>query len=228
MNSLRAIIVDDEPLAHDVILSYAEAISDLIIVGQCYKASEAIRLLDTLQPDILFLDIQMPDISGITMLRSLEKRPEVIITSAFEEYALDGFELSATDYLLKPFRFDRFVKAIEKARMHKQNEPDVGHYFFVKSDKKQIRIDLQKVQFIESYGNYVKIWLDDNFILTSGTLSEYEKELTKAFLRIHKSYLIRPEFIESVEGNMIRMLNKQIVAIGRKYRQEVLNKLGLN
>jgi len=225
VNSIRAIIVDDEPLAHDVILAYADAISDLVIVGRCYNASEAIRLLESEKPDLVFLDIQMPNISGINLLRSLETKPEVIITSAYEEYALEGFELSVTDYLLKPFRFDRFSKAVDKVRKHKQNNEE--HFFFVKSDKKQVRIDIRQVQFIESYGNYVKIWIADRFILTSGILAEYEKDLAFGFLRVHKSYLIQPEFIESIEGNTIYLRNKQQVPIGRKYRQEVKDKLGL-
>lgn len=237
MTKLRALIIDDEPLAHDVILAYAADISFLEITGRCYLATEALSILSNQEIDLIFLDINMPKIKGLDFLRTLNKKPVVIITSAYEEYALESFELDVCDYLLKPFRFDRFLKAANKALEIYQlkhakaiPEPSTQHpaveafQLFIKSDKRLIQIDLTEVYYIESYGNYVKIWLEHDFHLTSRTLASFEEQLPDSdFFRIHKSYIINRKYIDYVEGNTVVMKNKKNLPIGKNQRQDFKN-----
>lgn len=234
MTKLRALIIDDEPLAHDVILAYAEDVSFLEIAGQCYLATEALSILSSQEIDLIFLDIDMPKIKGLDFLRTLHKKPIVIITSAYEEYALESFELDVCDYLLKPFRFDRFLKSANKALdiyhlTHAKPIPGpstqhpVAEAFqlFIKSDKRLIQINLTEVYYIESYGNYVKIWLEHDFHLTSRTLASFEEQLPDTdFFRIHKSHIINKKYIDYVEGNTVVMKNKKTLPIGKNQRQD--------
>ncbi len=234
MTKLRALIIDDEPLAHDIILAYAEDVSFLEIAGQCYLATEALSILSSQEIDLIFLDIDMPKIKGLDFLRTLHKKPIVIITSAYEEYALESFELDVCDYLLKPFRFDRFLKSANKALdiyhlTHAKPipEPSTQHpvaeafQLFIKSDKRLIQINLTEVYYIESYGNYVKIWLEHDFHLTSRTLASFEEQLPDTdFFRIHKSHIINKKYIDYVEGNTVVMKNKKTLPIGKNQRQD--------
>ncbi|MEZ5040329.1 MAG: LytTR family DNA-binding domain-containing protein [Saprospiraceae bacterium] len=232
---LRSLIIDDEPLAHKIVLEYASEVPFVEIVGQCYLATEALALLRAQEVDLIFLDIQMPKIKGLDFLRTLNKKPLVIITSAYEEYALESFELDVCDYLLKPFRFDRFLKAANRAlELHQlkqgvlsvsptSQEPAAAPgQLFIKSDKRLIQIDLAAVFYLESYGNYVKVWLENEFHLTPRTLSSFEDQLPSPdFLRIHKSFIIHKKFIDYIEGNFLVMKNKKQLPIGKNHRQDI-------
>ena len=183
--SLRCLIVDDEPLAHDVILRYMEDVPFLENCGQCYRATEALDFLNKHAIDLIFLDIRMPKLNGLDLLRTLQQRPLVIITSAYEEHALESFELDVCDYLLKPFRFERFLKAANRALAdHTLKQQAAGaspvpspaavpepSQIYVKSDKKLVLLDLEQVYYLESLGNYVKVWEAQRFLLTPRTLS---------------------------------------------------------
>ncbi len=221
MTTLKAIIIDDEPLAHKVILKYASDIPFLEIVGQFYLATEAYNILNDQQIDLMFLDINMPVIKGLDFLRTLENKPAVIITSAYEEYALEGFELQVSDYLLKPFRFERFLKAINLVRSKTQKITKSSDQIFIKVDKKQIQLNLSEIQYLESYGNYVKVWTEDQFYLTPRTLTSFEEELDSNFQRIHKSFIVQKSYIKHVEGNMITVQNGSTITIGKSYRSLV-------
>lgn len=235
MNDLHALIVDDEPLAHQVILRYGEDIPWLKIAGQCYRATEAYAFLQTQQIDILFLDIQMPKLQGLDFLRTLSKRPQVIITSAFGEYALDGFSLQVCDYLLKPFRFDRFLQAVLKAQDQikleqgegremlrpKDEENETNSHIFLKVDKQMRRVDLADIDYLESYGNYVKVWTGETYHLTARTLSSFVAELPAHFAQVHKSYVINQHKLEMLRGNMIWLKAGQEIPVGKSYRQKV-------
>jgi len=218
MKTLKAIIIDDEPLAHNVILKYASDIPFLEIVGQFYLATEAYNILNEQKIDFMLLDINMPVIKGLDFLRTLENKPEVIITSAYEEYALEGFELQVTDYLLKPFRFERFLKAVNQIRSKVQNNSSSNGQIFIKVDKKQIQLNLSDIQYLESYGNYVKVWVEDKYYLTPRTLTSFEEELDSHFQRIHKSFIVQKSYIKHVEGNMITVRNGNVVTVGKNYR----------
>jgi two-component system, LytTR family, response regulator len=234
---IRCLIVDDEPLAHQVILKYLEDVPFLEAVGQCYLATEALSFLSTHAVDLIFLDIRMPKLSGLDFLRTLQQRPLVIITSAFEEHALESFDLEVCDYLLKPFRFDRFLKAANRAlalyTLKKQatetatipvqpaavKEP-VSIY--IKVDKKQVQLELDEVYYLESVGNYVKIWGAQQYLLTPRTLSSFEEQLPpESFIRIHKSYILNKKFVHYIEGNVIRLKNGKELPLGKSYKHVI-------
>ncbi|RAJ08509.1 LytTR family two component transcriptional regulator [Chitinophaga skermanii] len=228
---LKALIIDDEPLAHDVIKELAQEVPYLQIVGDCYSATEAIIYLQQHPVDLLFLDIQMPKLSGLDFLRTLSKRPLVIITTAHHEYAVEGFELDVMDYIMKPFRFDRFLKATNKAWEQFKTQQTTSSSstlpaatnapasLFVKQDKRLVQIHLQDIYYVESYGNYVKIWLKDHAILTPKTMLSMEEALpVEQFVRIHKSYIVNKLNVDYIEGNMVVLKNKQSLLIGKSYK----------
>lgn len=237
--TIRCLIVDDEPLAHEVILKYIEDIPFLKVAGQCYLATEALAFLGTHSVDLIFLDIRMPKLTGLDFLRTLQQRPLVIITSAYEEHALESFDLEVCDYLLKPFRFDRFLKAANRAlgllSLKKQAtqtlypaaeqpvEAEAGTArIFIKADKKQINLPLDEICYLESLGNYVKVWGAEKYILTPRTLSSFESQLpADTFVRIHKSYILNRAFVRHIEGNTIRLTNGKELPLGKSYRQTV-------
>jgi len=225
---IHAIIADDEPLAHNIILKYAADVPFFKIVGQCYKATDAYALLENETVDLIFLDINMPRLKGLDFLRTLQHPPRVIITSAFKEYALDGYELRVSDYLLKPFRFDRFLRAVNAVRKSLQPPPASENkpasealQLFVKVDKKQLQISTANLQVLESYGNYVKLWQGENYQLTPRTLASFRDVLPPHFVQIHKSFIVNRHFIDYVEGAMIVLRNQKVIPVGKSYRKEV-------
>ncbi len=231
--TLRALIIDDEPLAHDIIDDYAREVPFLEIAGHAYLATEALGMLRNQPVDLIFLDIQMPKLKGLDFLRLLPDPPLVIVTSAYDEYALESYELEVCDYLLKPFRLDRFLKAVQKAReWHRlrRGAPDIpsaaasasapGGCLFIKSDKRHIQLVLTEIDYLESYGNYVKVWLGDDYHLTPRTLSSFEMQLPAgAFFRVHKSYIVNRSHIDYLEGNTIVLKSGRELPLGKNYRQ---------
>ncbi len=229
---LKALIIDDEPLAHKVILEYAKDVDFIEIVGQCHLATEALSLLKTKTVDLIFLDINMPKLTGLDFLRTLSAKPIVIITSAYQEHALESYELDVCDYLLKPFRFDRFLKATNKAfelfQLKNSPEttapitdsiPDESKQLFIKSDKKLINVNFHEIYYLESYGNYVKVWLHNEYHLTPKTLSSFSELLPESdFFKIHKSFIINRQFIDYLEGNFVLMKNGKQLPIGKNNR----------
>ena len=229
---IKYIIVDDETASHDVIKDYASNLSFLSHQKSCYNAFEAIEYLNKNSVDLIFLDINMPKLSGLDFLKTLSRPPKVIITSAYREYALDGYELNIEDYLLKPFNFSRFVKAITKIQestspitkttQEIQNSDDT--MIFVKEDKKYHQIKLKDILFIEAYGNYVKLHLVDKMIVSHQTLISFSQSLPdNQFIRVHKSYIVSIDKIALIEGNRIHIQNHKI-PIGKMYKLNI-NKL---
>lgn len=229
MMILHCLVVDDEPIARDIVISYINQVPYLKFVKSCKDAFEAMEIMKEKNIDLMFLDINMPRLSGMSMLRSLNITPDVIITTAYAEYALEGFELSVTDYLLKPFSFERFVLATEKVikKRHEstsnsniKEKPET--YIFVKADKKQIKIDINEIRYIESYGNYIHIYTLNEKIITKQTLTDFEKQLPlNAFVRIHKSYIVAYRHIKYMEGNHVSICEKQL-PIGKVFRDNLL------
>jgi DNA-binding LytR/AlgR family response regulator len=228
---MRCLIIDDEPLAHDVIIKYIEDTPFLELAGQCYRATEALEFLNRQPVDLLFLDIRMPRLNGLEFLRTLHQRPLVIITSAYEEYALQGFDLAVCDYLLKPFRFDRFLQAVNRAYAQfnqaqpapsSSANPQSPAQLAVKTDKKLVFVDLQNIYYLESLGNYVKVWHENTYLLTARTLSSYEAELpADTFVRIHKSYILNRKMIHALEGNIVHLRNGKQLPLGKNYKHAV-------
>lgn len=225
---LQALIIDDEPLAHEVISLYAKDIPFLQIAGHCYQATEALEYLSKNNVDLLFLDIQLPRIKGLDLLKILKKKPLVIITSAYGEFALESFELDVCDYLLKPFAFERFLKAVNKAmeqyRLQQPAEAPVStekatDQLFIKTDKRFVQLEMKDIFYLESAGNYVKLWLKDEFLLTPRTLSSFEEQLPAGdFIRIHKSFIVNKQHVNYLEGNMVVLKNGKTLLAGKNYK----------
>ena len=223
------IIIDDEPLAHDIIENYCSMIPNLELKKNCYSAIEAMFYLSEHKVDFMFLDIKMPKLKGFDFLRTLANPPKVIVTTAYKEYAIEGYELNVVDYLLKPFSFERMLTAVNKVITTKETPTEISRThetdterFFIKTDKKHVQINLADILFIEAYGNYCKIHLSDGETLVNhDKISNFETLLPKtSFLRVHKSYIVAVAKISSIEGNRIHLSN-QTVPIGQTYKSAV-------
>lgn len=231
MKNFKCIIADDEPIARQILENYLESFPNLELAASCKNAFEVLEVLENNQIDVLFLDINMPKISGLSLLKTLQKRPNVIITTAYPEFALEGFELSVTDYLVKPFSLERFMQAIQKVTKKQTNvietvvkEKKAAESIFVKSDKKIIKLNFDAIFYAEAYGNYVKIY-SDNMILTAQTLSDFLEKLSHSFIRIHKSYVINFNHLKMIDGNQVILENNSKLPIGKSYKKELLDRL---
>jgi DNA-binding LytR/AlgR family response regulator len=226
---LKFIIVDDEPLAHDIIVEFCSMLPHLELQKQCYNAMEALQYLNAHTVDFMFLDINMPKLKGLDFLRTLSAPPKVIITTAYKEYALEGYELNVVDYLLKPFSFDRLAKAVNKVSTNTtttaattvQRSTAAAEKLFIKGDKKHHQIDLDELLYIESYGNYTKLFFKDDMIVSHDKISDYETLLEpNHFLRVHKSFIVAIDKIKFIEGNRIH-IDAHKIPIGQTYKQQV-------
>ncbi|WP_299435354.1 LytTR family DNA-binding domain-containing protein [uncultured Aquimarina sp.] len=242
---MKCLIVDDEPLAHRVINNYCDNLSFLDIAKECYSAFEAIDYLNENQVDLIFLDINMPKLKGLEFLRTLNNPPLIIITSAYQEYAMEGYELAIQDYLLKPFSFERFLKAVNKAVQQKklleasknrrelesatkssssQTSSSISDHqesIFIKGDKKTHQVKLDAILYLESIGSYVKIYVKDKTIVSLDRLTNFENRLPEnLFIRIHRSYIIATRKIDFIEGNRIK-INDIYIPVGSVYKQNL-------
>ncbi len=220
---LNCLVVDDEPLARDVLTAFIEENQELRLVHSCQNAIEAREILQHQEVDVVFLDIQMPEISGIEFLKSLRNPPMVVFTTAFPNYALEGFNLDAVDYLLKPFSKDRFNKAVSKLferQRSKQNgneETDLEH-IFVKADQKLIKLRFEDIHYVEALADYVKIHTNERRIITLQTMKKMEEKLPQdRFIRVHRSFIVGVKKIKSINGNKIE-LGEQMIPIGKNYK----------
>ena len=233
---INVIIVDDEPLALDVLETYIEKMPDLHLVKKCSNAFEANDALKEYDIDLMFLDIQMPQLTGIDFLKTLADPPLVIFTTAYSNYALEGFELNATDYLVKPISLERFMKAANKSieqieLRRKENAATVEmdgaeDFTFVKADKKYVKVKYNDVLYIEGLKDYVIIRTDKGRVITLQTMKSLEEKLPqKTFKRIHRSYIVNVDKIEAVLGNMVEIIEKgqaKHLPIGKNYRDDLL------
>ncbi|RIV36697.1 DNA-binding response regulator [Flagellimonas lutimaris] len=229
---MKYMIVDDEPIAHEIIKEYASALSHLELVSQCYDPIEALKKLRTLEVDFLFLDIHMPKMKGFELLRTLKNPPKVIVTTAYDKFAVEGYELDIVDYLMKPFDFERFVKAINKLTenrnygmpMASKELIQENRRIFLRSNRMHVQVDLDNIIFIESIGNYCNILLEGEKIKVREKISDLLRVLPeKEFLQVHKSFIVAIKRIRSIEGNRIH-IGDHIVPIGQLYKGNV-NKL---
>lgn len=239
MKKIECIIVDDEPLALDLIERYVKQTPFLDLKGRCHSPLEAMKLLDQYQIDLIFLDIQMLDMTGIEFSRTLKNGPKIIFTTAFEEYALEGFKVDALDYLLKPFNYEEFLKSANKAKewfdrgaSPKETQDGQASYIFVKSEYKLIRIDFESILYIEGLKDYVKIYLEDKSapVLSLMSMKSIEELLpAHHFMRIHRSYIVNLGKIEIVERGKIKIKDTYMpVADNYKERfQEFINRSSL-
>ena len=233
--SYRCLIVDDESLALRLMEDHVSKVPGLEIVGKCRHALEALQVLQREEIDILFLDIQMPDLTGVELIKILKHKPAIILTTAYAEYALEGYQLEVVDYILKPIALDRFLQAVRKAQewvdLRKQapsvpqtTKPD---HFFVKSDYKQVRINYADVTYVEGLREYVSIYAGGKRIVTLETMKNMEQLLpSDLFMRVHKSYIVNTSRIKSINGNQIE-LGEIKIPLGKVFRTQVLGRLGI-
>ncbi len=225
---IRCIVTDDEPMARKGLQGYIEKIDFLELAAVCENAIELNSVLKQQAADLLFLDIEMPYMSGIELLKNLSSPPKVIFTTAYDKYALQGFELEVLDYLLKPVSFDRFLKAANKAydyfRMNEASGQRADH-LFVKADSKLEKIRFDDILFIEALENYIGIYMTDKKIITHSTLKAFQEKLPQQqFIQPHKSYLVAINKINSIEGNVLHIQQYQ-VPISKYQKEEVLGKI---
>ena len=226
---LNVLIVDDEPLATEIIESYASSLSNLHVVKSCNDPIEALKTIKNENIDLLFLDIQMPELTGIEFIKSLVHPPLVIFTTAFPDYAVDGFELDAVDYLLKPISKDRFIRAVQKAEdilEHRQAQGQVHKdYIFVKADKKMLKLKFDNVLYVEGLKDYVIIRTVEGRVITLHTMKGLEQKLPQdQFLRIHRSFIVNLSKISAVVGNMIELTvanQRKQIPIGKSYKDKL-------
>ena len=235
----KCLIIDDEPLARDLIRNHIEKLDNFEIVAECGDAMKALQELRDQQVDLMFMDIQMPQITGIEFLKILKNPPKVIITTAFREYALDGFELDVVDYLLKPITFERFLKSVNKyyqiTHDDVQNAAPVSEiqtsdesFIYVKENKRVIKVYLHDILYIEGLSEYVQIYTDKKKIVTKISMISLEEKLPDDdFLRIHKSFIVSTSKIEAFTSHTIEVPGKEL-PIGRSYKSTVLNALQIN
>ncbi len=231
MNALRCLIVDDEELARRLIRSYCARLPHLLVVGEAANSVEALRLLREQEVDLLLLDIQMPEMTGLDLLKALRQPPAVILTTAYADYALESYEFDVVDYLLKPFPFERFVRAVEKVTVTTPpgtspapRDPAPVTYQLVRSEHKVYRIAHADIRYVESMREYVAYHTAEGRTLALGSLKQLEQELPENFLRVHKSYIVARDRVTALEGNMLH-LGSERIPIGGSYREEVKRKL---
>ncbi|MBK8506435.1 MAG: response regulator transcription factor [Saprospiraceae bacterium] len=237
---INTLIVDDEPLALDVLETYIQRMPELKLVKRCANAFEANEALSSHDVDLMFLDIQMPQLTGIDFIKTLKNPPLVIFTTAFPNYAIEGFELDAVDYLLKPISAERFMKAANKAieqiklRQSKQtgDQIDETEFIFVKADKKYVKVRYDDIIYIEGLKDYVIIKLHVGRVITLQTMKSLEDKLpAKIFKRIHRSYIINVDKINAIVGNMVEVLENgkaKHLPVGKNYRDDLLDMVQRN
>lgn len=235
----KCLVIDDEPLARDLMRSHIEKLENIEIVAECGDAMKALQELRNHQVDLMFMDIQMPQITGIEFLKTLKHPPKVIITTAYREYALDGFELDVVDYLLKPITFERFLKSINKyyqlTQEEKQNHTPVSGlgrveeaFIYVKENKKVIKLHLDEILYVEGLSEYVQIYTEQKKIITKTSMTNMQDKLPDTgFMRIHKSFIVSLAKIEAFTSHSIDVPGKEL-PIGRSYKNTVLETLQYN
>ncbi len=233
--NIACIIVDDEPLAIEVIESYLDGLGGFDILARCSNALDAYTVLQQNNVELVFLDIQMPQLSGISFIKSLHNPPKVIITTAYRDYALEGYELDVVDYLLKPIRQERFIKAIDKYLSQRQNKntpiAESAHqesakpFIYLKSERKTIKIFIEDILLIEGMKDYVLVHTRNSKIITKEQIGVIDEKLANNnFMRVHKSFIVSLEKITAFSSSSIE-IGKREIPIGRIYKNEVLRRL---
>lgn len=227
MKKMTCIIVDDEPVARKILREFTQQVPFLELVGEFENAIKTKAFLQNDMADIMFLDIEMPKMSGLEFLKKTVVKPLVILTTAFPEYALEGYELDIIDYLLKPVAFTRFTKSVQKAKEYiglknTTSQTSLEGYFFVRSEKRIEKIEIKEILYIESMGNYVNIYTEDKKIVAYLTLKGLESQLPpNEFIKIHQSFLVACSKIKTIEGNQV-LLNNKPLPISRNYKEAVM------
>lgn len=232
---IKYLIIDDEYIAHDIIKDYCDLLPNMELMKNCYDALEAMEYLNKSEVDLIFLDLNMPKLKGFEFLKILPSPPKVIVTTAYKEYAIEGYELNISDYLLKPFSFERFLKAVNKALNSKAKVPSPissiedknnSKSIFLRSNKKYMQVNIGDILYLEAAGNYTKVITTNEMITIRGKISDFLATLSNdEFLQVHKSFAVSIKHIKSVEGNRI-FVEQNIIPIGRIFKMRVNELLG--
>ena len=237
---MRCVIIDDEPLAVDVLETYVNKIGGMEIVAKCNNPLDAITILNKHQVDLVFLDIEMPNLTGLDLVKTIENIPQFIFTTAYPQHALEGFELDATDYLVKPIPFQRFLKAVSRAKekyaleqsivpqAKTSSEKNNIDFIFVKSEYENIKINVQNIEYIEGLKDYIKIHLKEQAktLLTLSSFKAILEKLPSNFIRTHRSYIINIDCIRALQKTYV-VINDIRIPIGETYKKDVLKILGV-
>ena len=236
---IKTLIVDDEPHAIDVIEKYTRNFPEIDLVGKCGNAVQAFQILQKSKIDLLFLDIKMPGLLGTDLVRTLKSPPKIIFTTAYQDYALEGFDLNAVDYLLKPVPFDRFLKAMDKvfeaykpghhplAIEQQDTGPKKDNFLYLRVERKMVKVNVEDIYWLESQKDYIKVVLRDRVLVSKQKISVIEELLPEdRFVRIHRSFIIAISKIESYHAYAIEVLGKEI-PIGRNYKADCRRRLGM-
>lgn len=233
-DKVSCIIVDDEPMAREILSSFVAKIPQLELIKTCSNAIDAFDILNSSHIDLIFLDINMPEVSGLSLAKSINKKSKLIFTTAYREYALEGFDLQAVDFLLKPIAFDRFLQSLNKffeltnvsffknsyAKKIAKND-----FIFVRSDRKMLKVHFDNILYIESLSDYIKIHTKEKLIVTRETISNIQTKLPQAnFLRVHRSFIVAISKVDSYTNEFVE-INKKAISISRGYKETVLSKL---
>ena len=230
---IKYLIIDDEYIAHDIIKGYCDLLPNMQLMKNCYDALEAIEYLNSNNVDLIFLDINMPKLKGFEFLKTLSSLPKVIVTTAYKEFALEGYELNISDYLLKPFGFERFLKAINKtiSATNKTTQSivdkndTVSKSIFLRSNNKYIQVTIDTIQYIEAAGNYTKVITINETITIREKISDVIELLNDIdFIQVHKSFAVSKKHIKSIEGNRI-FISENIIPIGKTYKANIIQLL---
>lgn len=230
--STRYLVVDDEQLARKLIIAHASKIEGLVLVDECSNAMAAIKVLEKTPVDIIFLDIEMPELTGLQFVRTMKNPPAIVMTTAHRQFAADAFDLDVVDYLVKPISFERFLKSYNKVVQYQGvNEPAAktldapAGVLYVKADRKIFPIELADILYVESLDNYVKVHLKSRHLITRESISLLESKLpAHDFVRIHRSFIVARKHIESISAEIIRVAGKDL-PVGRAFRQGALAQL---
>lgn len=234
MNKFSCLIVDDEPPALEILNHYISETPLLEVVKECHHAMAAFEYLQEHRVDLIFLDVQMPRLLGTELLRSLPHAPKVIFTTAYRDYAVEGFELGAVDYLLKPYSFDRFLRAVHKVLDLEQRNPQPGtsilstssdRFLYVRADRKMVKVLIDDIRYIESLKDYVRIFVKDQQIITKQTITALEDMLPEnEFVRIHRSFIVSLKKVDSYDHHSV-FISKIELPVGPLFRQEFMKRL---
>ncbi|MGK0316555.1 MAG: DNA-binding LytR/AlgR family response regulator [Saprospiraceae bacterium] len=227
---IRYLIIDDEFIAHDIIKRYCDLLPNLQLMQNCYDALEAIEYLNNHKVDLIFLDLNMPKLKGFEFLRTLPTPPKVIVTTAYKEFAIEGYELNIVDYLLKPFSFERFLRAVNKANSineapktipTEQTDKSTPSSIFLRSNKKHIQVTIDNIRYIEASGNYSKVMTTDNTIVVREKISDLILSLPgEDIIQVHKSFAVAKRHITSIEANRI-FIGEAVIPVGTLYKRNV-------
>ena len=222
---IKCALIDDEPLSRDVLRQFVSDHPDLELNGEYKDSLEAMYGLEQNAVELIFLDINMPKLSGINFYKSLANKPMVIFTTAYPEFALESYDLNAVDYLMKPIAFERFLQAVQKVKDRIGNSTDVIEHIMLKVDKKLYRTAFDDILFFEAFGDYVKVHLKDQVLIITHTMKKLLTELPEdLFIRTHKSFIINKQKVDFIEGNQLK-IGDDLVSIGQVYRDGVLKAL---